>query len=200
MAEGKMSDRGMILVISGPSGAGKGTILQEVVRRNGNLKFSVSATTRKPRPGEIPDVSYFYKTREEFEEMIASGEILEWDEFCCNKYGTPKTPLAKAIESGADVLMDVTVPGAMAVKAAFPEDSVTVFILPPSLEELERRLRGRNTETEEEITRRLSKASNEIEKQDSFQYKLVNDDVENAACRLLGILAEAKQKRTEKGL
>ena len=104
------------------------------------------------------------------------------------------------LKRGADVLMDVTVPGAMAVKAAFPEDSVTVFILPPSLEELERRLRGRNTETEEEITRRLSKASNEIEKQDSFQYKLVNDDVENAACRLLGILAEAKQKRTEKGL
>ncbi len=198
MADRKMSDKGMILVISGPSGAGKGTILQEAVKQNGNLKFSVSATTRKPRPGEIPDVSYFYKTCEEFEEMMASGEILEWDEFCYNKYGTPKTPLSKAIESGTDIIMDVTVPGAMAVKAAFPEDSVTVFILPPSLEELERRLRGRNTETEEEITRRLGKASEEMEKQDSFQYKLVNDNVEKAACRLLEILAEAKQKRAKK--
>ena len=193
-----MTDKGMILVISGPSGSGKGTILQQAAEQNGNLRFSVSATTRKPRPGEIPDVSYFYKTREEFEEMIASGEILEWDEFCCNRYGTPKTPLAKAIESGVDVIMDVTVPGAMAVKRAFPEDSVSVFILPPSLEELERRLRGRNTETEEEITRRLGRAEAEMAQQDSFDYRLVNDDIDGAAARLLEILAEAKEKRAKK--
>ena len=198
MAEGKMSEKGMILVISGPSGTGKGTILEQAVKSNSNLRYSVSATTRKPRPGEIPDVSYFYKTREEFDEMISSGEILEWDEFCCNRYGTPRTPLARAIEGGADVIMDITVPGAMAVKKSFPEDSVTVFILPPSLEELERRLRGRNTETEEEITRRLGKASDEIGQQDHFQYQLVNDDVKKAADRLLEILAEAKRNRAEK--
>ncbi len=198
MADGNISNRGMILVISGPSGTGKGTILEQAAKLNGNLRYSISATTRKPRPGEIPDVSYFYKTREEFDAMIASGEILEWDEFCCNRYGTPKTPLAKAIENGTDVIMDITVPGAMAVKKAFPEDSVTVFILPPSLEELERRLRGRNTETEEEISRRLGKASDEMEQQDAFQYKLVNDNIESAANRLLEILSEAKQKRAKK--
>ena len=190
-----MEKRGMILVISGPSGAGKGTVLHEAARKNKNLRFSVSATTRKPRKGEIPDVSYFYKTREEFDEMVASGEILEWDEFCQNCYGTPKTPLAKAIEEGADVVMDVTVPGALAVKNAFPKDSVTVFILPPSLEELERRLRGRQTETEEEITRRLGKASEEMGQQDRFDYCLVNDDLETAADSLLAILEEAKRQR-----
>ena len=190
-----MSEKGMILVISGPSGTGKGTLLAKAMEMNPNMRYSTSATTRKPRVGEIPDVSYFFKTEEEFEEMIKSGEILEWDEFCKNKYGTPKTPVAKALEEGIDIVMDITVPGAMAVKEAFPEDSVTVFILPPSQEELERRLRGRQTETEEEIRRRLAASQKELEAQSLFQYRVVNDNLEEAAEELLDILNENKKKR-----
>lgn len=190
-----MSDKGMILVISGPSGTGKGTLLEKAMSINPNMKYSTSATTRKPRPGEIPDVSYFFRTNEEFDQMIESGEILEWDEFCKNKYGTPKTPVAKAIEQGIDIVMDITVPGAMAVKEAFPEDCVTVFILPPSQEELERRLRGRQTESEEEIQRRLAVSSKELEAQNLFQYRVVNDEIDRAANELLEILAENKKKR-----
>ncbi len=190
-----MSEKGMILVISGPSGTGKGTLLEKAMSINPNMKYSTSATTRKPRTGEIPDVSYFFKTEEEFNEMIKSGEILEWDEFCKNKYGTPKTPVAKALEQGIDIVMDITVPGAMAVKEAFPEDSVTVFILPPSQEELERRLRGRQTETEEEILRRLAASAKELEAQNLFQYRVVNDNLDEAAKELLDILAENKKKR-----
>lgn len=190
-----MSAKGMILVISGPSGTGKGTLLEKAMSVNPNMKYSTSATTRKPRPGEVPDVSYFFKTNEEFEQMIESGEILEWDEFCKNKYGTPKTALANAIEAGTDVVMDITVPGAMAVKKAFPDDCVTVFILPPSQEELERRLRGRQTESEEEIQRRLAASSKEMEAQNQFQYRVVNDEIDRAANELLEILAKSKNER-----
>ncbi len=190
-----MREKGMILVISGPSGTGKGTLLEQAVLRDNNLRYSVSATTRKPRAGEVQDVSYFFKTNEEFDEMIRSGEILEWDEFCCNRYGTPRTPLAKAIENGTDVVMDITVPGAMAVKEAFSQDCVTVFILPPSMEELERRLRGRRTECEKDIQRRLSKAVEEMEKQNLFEYRIINDQIDKAAEQLLKILSNAKKNR-----
>lgn len=191
-----MSERGIIVVISGPSGTGKGTLLEEAMRRNKNLKYSVSATTRKPRPGEIPEESYFFRSREEFDEMIASGEILEWDEFCTNRYGTPRTPLENSISRGEDVVMDITFPGAMAVKRAFPEDAVTVFILPPSEEELERRLRGRKTESEEEIARRLHAAKLELTKVNLFDYSIVNDDLQRAASELLEIVETEKKNRT----
>lgn len=190
-----MSERGIIVVISGPSGTGKGTLLEEAMRRNRNLRYSVSATTRKPRPGEIPEESYFFRSREEFDGMIASGEILEWDEFCTNRYGTPRTPLENSIAQGADVVMDVTFPGAMAIKQAFPDDAVTVFISPPSEEELERRLRGRKTESEEEIARRLHAAKLELTKVGLFDYSIVNDDLSRAASELLEIIAAEKKKR-----
>ena len=188
-----MSKRGMILIVSGPSGAGKGTVLKRAMELNPEMRYSTSVTTRKPRQGEIPDVSYYFTDNDTFDEMIASGEIMEWDEFAGNRYGTPKTPLKNAVESGEDIVMDITVKGALAVKEAFPEDAVTVFILPPSEEELERRLRGRKTESEAAIRRRLRIAKRELKMSNIFQYSVLNDNVDRAAAEILSIMDEHRK-------
>jgi len=188
-----MHNKGVLLILSGPSGVGKGTVMNEILKRKTNVVYSVSATTRAIRPGEVFDVNYYYKTWDEFDDMIKTGEILEWDTFCGDRYGTPKTPLEVNLKAGKDVLLDITVQGAIAVKKAFPNDSVSIFLEPPSLAELERRLRNRKTETEAKINERLSKAASEIEQKDKFDYIVVNDNLEQAVQKVMEIMDKVKK-------
>ena len=186
--------RGVLLVISGPSGCGKNSILQGVRALDPTIGYSVSCTTRKPRKGEEEGIDYYFVSSEKFDEMIDSGEIVEWDQFVNNKYGTPKTPLLKAVAEGKDIMFDITIPGAMKLKEFMPEDTVTVFLLPPSLDELRRRLVERGTETEEQINARLAKASGEISQADKFEYQVVNDNMEECVARIYKILCDRRDK------
>ena len=182
-----MSKRGKLLVLSGPSGCGKGTVLRELMRGREDMAFSVSATTRAPRPGEVDGREYYFVSRERFDEMVAEGELLEHAEFVGNCYGTPKAPVLQQLENGKHVLLDIEVQGAAQVKKAMPE-AVLVFLAPPSLEELERRLRGRGTETEEKIQQRLKTAGYEMTLAGEYDYTVVNDEVARAAAELAEIL------------
>ena len=182
-----MSKRGTLLVLSGPSGVGKSTVLRKVMAGREDMAFSVSATTRAPRPGEEEGVDYFFVTRERFDEMVADGELLEHAEFVGNYYGTPRSQVEKRLESGITVVLDIEVQGASQVKALMPE-ALTVFLAPPSLEALEQRLRGRGTETEEKIRSRLETARRELLLAPTYDYTVVNDDADRAAAELAEIL------------
>lgn len=190
-----MNKRGSLIIVSGPSGTGKGTIMEEYFRKykNDNTFLSISATTRKPRPGEVEGVNYYYKTREEFEYMIHNDGLVEWAEFCGNYYGTPKQAVLDKLESGENVILEIEVQGAMNVKKAF-EDAVCVFVLPPSFEELRKRLISRNTESEEVINSRIDRAREEVLVIDSYDYILVNDDLEEAVDRFRSIVIAEGQK------
>lgn len=185
--------KGVVIALSGPSGVGKGTVISKVRQLAPHMKHSVSITTRAPRAGEVDGVDYYFKTNEEFEELLDRGEILEHDIYCDHYYGTPRAPLIECIEQGVDVIMDITVPGSIAVMDRFPE-AVSVFLLPPSFTELKRRLSCRGTETLEVQEKRLEKAVVEIKKAKMFEYILVNDDLEKTAMRILAI-AEAERYR-----
>ena len=187
------SEKGVVIALSGPSGVGKGTVITKVREIAPQLRHSVSITTRPPRAGEVEGVDYYFTTNAHFEEMLAGGEILEHDIYCDHYYGTPKAPLIKCIEQGLDVIMDITVPGSIAVMERFPE-AVSVFLLPPSFQELKRRLSCRGTETLEIQEKRLENAVLEIRKARLFEYVLVNDDLEKTARRILAI-AEAERYR-----
>ena len=194
-----MSDfkaKGLVFCVSGPSGVGKGTIIAELRKITPSIIHSISVTTRQPRPGEIDGIHYYFRTPEEFEQMMAQGEILEHDNYCGNYYGTPRKPLLEATEQGRDVVMDVTVPGSLAVMENFP-DAITLFLLPPSFTELRRRLTKRGTEAQEVVEKRLQKARDEIKKARLFQYVVVNDDIQITARRILSI-AEAERCRYER--
>lgn len=180
--------RGIIAVISGPSGSGKGTLINRIVKQDSNVCYAVSATTREMRYGEAEGVTYYYKSDAEFDALIAKEEILEWDSFCGYKYGTLRSELESKISKGQDVILDLTVPGARAIKNAFPEDSVTAFILPPSIEELERRIRGRQRETEEQLKMRVAEAAKEIELYREFDYTVINDDLDEGVDSLWAII------------
>ena len=156
-----MSERGKLLVISGPSGTGKSTVIGHLMKLRPGLEFSVSATTRAPRPGEVDGREYFFVTHDRFAEMVDNNELLEHASFVGNHYGTPRSQVEKRLEQGITVILDIEVQGAAQVKAAMPE-AVTVFLAPPSLEVLEQRLRGRGTETEEKIRSRLETARQEL--------------------------------------
>ncbi len=183
-----MSKRGVLLVISGPSGVGKGTIINKLFDMDDNLYFSVSATTRQPRPGEIDGVHYTFKTIEEFESDIETGEMLEHAKFSGNYYGTPRSAVEKKLSQGKDVVLDIEIQGAKNVKRLMPE-AVLVYILPPSIDELKTRLIGRNTETEESAKSRLRTAYSELhEAPEVYDYFIVNDVVENAATKIEEIL------------
>ena len=194
-----MKDRGLIVAVSGPSGVGKGTVLARVEElmeqaAPGSVGHSISVTTRAPRGQEKDGVEYYFRTTEQFEQMIAEGKIVEYDKYVDNYYGTPSEPLEKMIEKGQDVLFDITIEGSLALDRKFGDDAATIFILTPSMDILEQRLRGRGTETEEKIQLRLAQAKNEIKRAGEFEYIITNDDLERAAGDILAIIKSENLK------
>ena len=180
--------KGKLIVISGASGVGKGTVLGIMMEKRKDLSFSVSATTRPPRPGELDGVHYYFITRENFEAMIAAGEFLEYDAHAANYYGTPRAQ-AEEKQSHGPVLLDIEPKGAKQVKEKAP-DAVLIFIMPPSVAELERRLRGRGDTSEEQIQMRMERATWEMEQRVWYDHVVVNDDPERCAQEILKIIAE----------
>ncbi|WP_214776797.1 guanylate kinase [Exiguobacterium sp. s22] len=188
-------ERGLLIVLSGPSGVGKGTVCRALrEEEDNNLQYSVSATTRKPREGEVEGVHYFFKSREEFERMIEQRELLEHAEFVGNYYGTPVEWVRETLESGQDVILEIEVQGAFQVKELLPE-AVFLFLAPPSLQELRNRLIGRGTESEEVIKQRLLVAREEIELMDAYDYVVTNDEVDKAIDRIKAIVTAEHCKR-----
>ncbi|MGN0774757.1 MAG: guanylate kinase [Candidatus Ventricola sp.] len=187
--------RGTLFVFSGPSGVGKGTLNAKLIAEFGDqIAFSVSATTRAPREGEIDGKHYFFISRQEFENRIANNDFLEYAQFAGNCYGTPRPYVMSLLEQGKNVLLEIEVQGAMQVMERMPE-CVSIFVLPPSYEELEHRLRGRGTETEEKIAQRLATARHELTFADKYRYRIVNgEDVEAAYQQLRGIYLKETQQ------
>ena len=186
--------RGVLFVVSGPSGVGKGTINKRLFEEFGDaVAFSVSATTRGPREGEVDGREYFFISRQEFEKRVANNEFLEHAEYAGNCYGTPRDYVLSLLQRGVSVILEIDVQGAMQVKRRMPE-SVSVFILPPSFEELEHRLRGRGTETPEKIERRLAAAKAEMARAPEYDYQIVNDDLDAAYARLREIFILETEK------
>jgi len=171
--------RGRLIVVSAPSGSGKTTIAKKIIEKFPFVKFSVSATTRPKRDGEVDGKDYFFVTREEFEKKIQNGELLEWEEIYGNYYGTLKSVVEDALKNGDVLLFDVDVNGAISIKRKFPDDSVLIFIKPPNMETLKERLRRRRTESEEQLKKRLERVPMELEKAIYFDYIFVNDKLED---------------------
>ena len=178
---------GKLFVISGSSGVGKGTLLKELLAKRPDLKLSISATTRKPRPGEIDGVNYFFMSRDEFEQDVKNGEFLEWAEFNGNYYGTKAPYVQKTLKKGENLILEIETKGALQTKQKLP-NAILIFILPPSLEELEHRLRGRNTEDESTIQGRLHEAFREIECSKDYDFRIVNDDLQRALQELESVI------------
>ncbi|MBD2137152.1 guanylate kinase [Anabaena sp. FACHB-1237] len=170
---------GQLIVLTGPSGVGKGTLLKILLERYPQLHYSVSATTRSPRPGEINGKNYHFITRDEFEELITQGEFLEWAEFAGNYYGTLRNSVLHDIQEGKLVVLEIELEGARQIRKVFP-NALRIFILPPSLLELEKRIRGRGQDTQEAIASRLNRAKEEIAAAAEFDLKIINDDLETA--------------------
>lgn len=174
-----MNQKGVLIVISGFAGSGKGTITKELIKRYDNYRLSISATTRAPRPGEVDGKDYFFKTREQFEEMIEQGKLLEHAHYVGNYYGTPRDYVEQTLLEGNDVILEIEYLGGFNVKRKFPE-AVLCFITPPSVEEVYNRLKGRGTETEEVILKRLKRGREEADVMDKYDYIIINDDLESA--------------------
>jgi len=192
--------RGLLIVLSGPSGVGKGTVRKELFSQpDTNYEYSISMTTRSPREGEVDEVDYFFKTRTEFEDLIEQGQLLEYAEFVGNYYGTPLEYVNKMRDAGRDVFLEIEVQGAAQVRDKVP-DGLFIFLAPPSLSELEDRLVGRGTESEEVIASRLSAARQELEMMNLYDYVVENDEVENACDRINAIIIaeHCKRERVEK--
>lgn len=187
--------KGILFVVSAPAGCGKDTILEQALSRGINLHYSVSATTRAMRPGETDGVSYHFKTREQFEEMIAQNQLLEHTEYCGNYYGTPRKAVEDMLENGKNAVLKIEIEGAANVKKLFPE-AVLIFILPPSMEELERRLRKRGTEDEPTIQKRLAQAKTELSYAKNYDYAITNGDLEKAVDDLVAVVTAESFKVT----
>ena len=187
------NERGILIVLSGPSGSGKGTICSELTRYKKDLHISISATSRTPRSEDIEGKSYYFKTVQEFENMIKKDELLEWVKYCDNYYGTPKKNIDSRLDEGIDVILEIEVNGALSVKKKYPQ-SVLIFIVPPKYEDLIKRLRGRGTEDEEVIYKRINKATIEIQSIEYYDYIVVNDTIQNAVSQVLAIIDSEKNK------
>ncbi len=185
--------RGLLIVFSGPSGCGKGTVLSELLAMRDDTVISVSVTTRAPRPGDVDGVQYFFRTHEQVEEMIKNDELLEYACYNGNYYGTPRAAVEQLLNDGKNVILEIEVQGAEKVMAKVP-DHVSVFLAVPSMEELERRLRTRGTETEESICGRMNAAKEELKHIDSYQHVVLNDDVKTAAERINALIETEKHK------
>lgn len=180
--------RGILFVVSAPAGCGKDTILEQALKRDINLHYSVSATTRAMRAGEVDGVSYHFRTREEFQQMIAENQLLEHTEYCGNFYGTPRKAVEDMLSEGKNVVLKIEIEGAANVKKLFPE-AVLIFILPPSMGELSRRLHKRGTEDEETIQKRLLQAKTELSHAKEYDYVIVNGELEKAVDDLAAIVS-----------
>ena len=178
-----------LLVISGSSGVGKGTVIKSLLEKCPDLNLSISCTTRNKREGEVHGVNYFYLTQEEFDNAVAQDEFLEWAKFSGNCYGTKKSYVEDCLNNNKNVLLEIDTQGALQIKEKMPE-ALLIFIAPPSFEELEARLRGRHTETEEAIQKRLKCVKSELENSKQYDYVIVNDKVENAVEKILKIIGE----------
>jgi len=185
------SNRGVLIVISGPSGAGKGTICQELLNKNDNIYLSVSATTRQPRQGEIDGENYYFLKQEEFEERVKNNGFIEYANVHGNYYGTPKLNVEKMLEEGKDVILEIDIQGALKVKENFSE-GVFIFILPPSMDELKRRIIKRGSETEESLMTRFKNAYQEINYVSKYNYSVVNDTLEVAVSKVEAIITAEK--------
>lgn len=183
----KVNDRGQLIVISGPSGCGKDTVVKEVLSNNKNAWLSVSCTSREPRAGEIDGKDYYFLTEEEFEEKINKGDLLEYAKYADNYYGTPRDVIQQKLNQGIDVILVIEIQGALKIKEMLKE-TLFIFILPPTMRELKRRLEGRNTETKDKITKRFKTAYKELNEVTKYNYVVINDEVEIAARKVNAIL------------
>ncbi len=186
-------DRGLLIVISGASGTGKGTVCKRLLAENPNLVYSISATTRSPRAGETDGVEYFFLTVDEFKNWIAEGKFLEYAEVYGNFYGTPAHKIEERLNRGEDVLLEIDIQGALNVMQKRP-DGVYIFLLPPSIDELKKRITNRGTESAETFSRRMRAAANEIETGKKYQYAVVNDTVDAAVAKIQAIIAAERCK------
>ena len=192
----KLDTRGLLIVISGPSGVGKGTVRKALVQREGHdLEYSVSMTTRQPREGEVEGKEYYFVSREEFEKQVKEGNLLEYAEFVGNYYGTPYDKVREKLDQGSEMVLEIEVQGAMQVKRKIP-DAVFIFIAPPSYKALEERLVSRGTEDKKALNERLKKAHREVELAGEYDYIVINDEVDNAADRIMAIIRAEHAKCT----
>ena len=179
-----MKNQKKLIILTGPSGVGKGTVVKEILSKDKNIWLSISATTREPREGEMEGENYYFLNQENFKEMIAQNLLLEWAQFAGNYYGTPLSSVDEKIKKGFTVLLEIEVEGARQIKNKFP-NSLSIFLLPPDKEELERRIRNRGTEKEEAIKKRLSRANYEISVSNQFDFALINHDVDETAKKII---------------
>ena len=188
-----MMQKGVLAVVSGFSGAGKGTLMKTLLRDHESYALSISATTRQPREGEVDGREYFFLSREKFEQMIAEDAFIEYAQYVGNYYGTPKKYVEDCLTAGKDVILEIEVQGAMNVKKLFP-DAVTIFVAPPSAAELKKRLEGRGTETQEVIAGRMKRAQEEADLMDFYDYLLINDDLEKSTRELHKLIVQSHKK------
>lgn len=193
-----MNDKGILIVVSGFSGAGKGTLMKRIMEKYDNYALSISATTRAPREGEVPGREYFFKTVDEFEKMIAQEELIEYAKYVSNYYGTPKAYIMEQLEAGKDVILEIEIQGALKVREKFP-DTLLLFVTPPSAKELEHRLTMRGTETPEVIASRMARACEEAEFMDQYDYLVINDDLE-ACVEELHELIQREHRRVTRNI
>ncbi len=188
-----MSQLGMLIIVSAPSGTGKNAVIKELMKADENIFYSVSVTTRKPRNKEKNGINYFFETRDEFEKMIINKELIEWDEYVNNYYGTPKKFIEEMTNEGKDVILEITVEGAINVKEMWPE-AVMIFLLPPSMNELRKRIICRNTECEDSINQRMLSAEKELDYVNDYEYVVINDDLSYAVNQVEEIIHAERLK------